>query len=92
MECKITGLQYIELEVIAPASYRGWMRLYVDRIDSVTDATRVESIVLWRRTPRIEEPDQVALTVRLNGIEVRRRLGWMGWRERKPGEPAGLIQ
>ncbi|HKD78797.1 MAG TPA: hypothetical protein VKH81_03840 [Candidatus Angelobacter sp.] len=92
MLCVVTGRSYVELNVAAPRAYNGWMRLYVDRIDQVVDLNQAECVVVWRRTARLVDDDTIGLTVRLNGPAVRQMLRFCGWRERKPGEPAGLLQ
>ena len=92
MLCSVSGRQYVELYVTAPRLYNGWMRLYVDRVDQVLDGSKVDCVVVWRRRSRVEGNDQVNLNVGLNAVAVRRELELCGWRERRPGEPAGLLQ
>jgi len=76
-----TGRYYLHLPVIRPLSYRGNMRLYVDRIDAIDDDQCGTCRVWWRRTPRLGEEDAVVLAVGLRAADVRAMLRKCGWQE-----------
>jgi hypothetical protein len=65
-----TGRRWIELKIDQPAAYRGWMRLYVDRISGVSSEGSELSTIWWHNTPAMNDQDLVELKARIRASDV----------------------